>query len=187
MQAVFEQFKTGECGYKYDGETEYKLVSLIEASMDDELFQMMHFLEMGYDVNFHIPHSSGYDTPLHHAVRNGSLPAVKLLLAHGADMYIPCGWEGATPFCLSFLLGHLDIAEYFIDKYANVDDAHSESSTPAIVYAAVNDFHDGVKLLLRHRADINLQASDGCSALYYANYHGHYDLASFLVENGATE
>lgn len=173
--------------YLYDGKTEFDLTCLITATRDDDLITMMNLIELGFDVNFHIENFPLLETALHCAVRNNSLPAVMFLLALGADMRIPNANEGATPFCLAVLLGHIEIVRYMLEKGARADDVSSEQKTPPIVWGAVTNQHDCIQLLLQYKADINQRSSDNHSALYFAIDKGHAALADALVRWGATK
>ena len=171
--------------YRYDGEYEYTLTSLIAAAAADDVWEMMSLIEEGYDVDFYIEGNLFYHTALHWAVQNDSLAATRLLLAKGADMTIQNENDGATPFSLAVSLGHLELVRYMIDKGADVNDVSSELESPPIVCGAARGQYDCVKLLLEKGADINLTTRDNESALYFAEDHGHVHLASALVSWGA--
>lgn len=184
LRERFEKFKKYN---EYDGETEYQLVGLIEAAMADDLMNMMACIEAGYDINFSIPSSPIHGTALHCAVNNGSLPAVKLLLAHGADMnqVHDNDFDNVTPVCLAAAKNHVDILRYFIDKGANVNDISSDTAGPAIVFAAVHGSIESIVVLIQAGADINLSDCDGQTPIFFAAYHGHRDIVATLKEAGA--
>lgn len=162
------------------------MMHLIEAAKADDLMSMMDCIQNGYDVNFSIPSSTYYETPLHCAVRNDSLPAVKLLMSYCANMNESHDeMEFATPFCLAVIKNHVDILHYFIEKGADVNDRSSGSACPAIVFAAVYGSVESLEVLIRAGADVNMPDCDNQTAIYFAAYHGHHDIVKALKEAGA--
>jgi len=102
-------------------------------------------------------------TPLLRAAICGDLTVVRLLLAHGADPYIPT-FDETTPLMVASGVGW---AEGFTFQY-------SEDETVAVV-----------KLLLDIGAPINAANEDGITALHGAGYKGANKVVQLLVDHGA--
>ena len=80
--------------------------------------------------------SVGGLSPLHHAVRQGNLDAVKALLANGANINDTTDTDGTTPLLEATINGQYDVALYLIDKGADVNRVAKTGFTP--LYATIN-------------------------------------------------
>jgi ankyrin repeat protein len=131
-----------------------------------------------------------YTPPLHFAVREGHVPIVRVLLAHGAD---PSTYR-SYPFKDSLLTmaeerGFEEIAQLLREKAArapvNVEDSSDER--PITAAARRNDL-ETVKLLLEQGADPNLpeKGAPHGSALWVAVYQRQPEMITLLLQHGAT-
>ena len=62
--------------------------------------------------------------------------------------------------------------------------ARLQSLTP-LMCAVAEGANDAVAILLRHGADVNLQAKDGTTALMFASMHGYGDFVAILLDHSA--
>jgi ankyrin repeat protein len=80
-------------------------------------------------------------------------------------------------------------AEYFITKYKvdvnHVGQAGSNGDEPAINLAAFNNNVEGLKILVKNGANINLSSSQGINAIQKAASHNSLDAAKYLIEQKA--
>jgi uncharacterized protein len=167
-------------------------------------------LKAGADAN--APLSKFGDTALMLAARTGKVDAVKVLLDNGADVNAVETWGGTTPLMWAASERHLDVVKLLVSSGAAVNarsyfvpSAHGrgfEGTTPeppkpdqkveelaggwltALMFAAREGDLEIVRTLIDAKADLNAHAGDGKDALGMAIFNGHYELASFLIDNG---
>ncbi|KAJ6530079.1 ankyrin repeat-containing domain protein [Mycena vulgaris] len=142
-------------------------------------------LARGADPN--ITHEN-YGTVLQSASKVGSLGTVKLLLQHGANPNIQGGQFGTALKAASHS-GCVDIAEVLLSKGAEPNFQGGRYGTP-LLKAALSVHHghinwNMVRLLVNHKADINVLAIKGGTALHAASRRGDGDMVQFLLERGA--
>ena len=138
-------------------------------------------LERGADVNARLkrlpPYRAkldrGNDTMLGggttaflRAAKAGDLPAMKLLLEHGADPLLGPTRSGITPLMAAAGLGTTEA------------DTTGRQKTQAQAIEAIH-------LLLERGLDINAQASDGQTAVHGAAMQGYDEVIRFLAAQGA--
>jgi ankyrin len=107
-------------------------------------------------------------TPLLRAAKALDAPAIRVLLAKGADVSIPNS-RGITPFMAAAGLGSVDADTRGFYLSEDTQQRSIESLT----------------LLLKAGADINAKDSRGLSPLHEAARWGWNDVVQFLVEHGA--
>ena len=138
-------------------------------------------LERGADVNVRLkrlpPYRAKLDrgndgmlgggtTAFLRAAKAGDLPAMKLLLEHGADPTLAPTRNGINPLMAAAGLG------------TSEEDTTGRQKTQAQAI-------DAIQLLLDRGLDINAQASDGQTALHGAAMQGYDDVIRFLAAKGA--
>ncbi len=108
----------------------------------------------------------GGTTPLLRAAKAGDVPAMKLLLEHGADPMLAPTRSGITPLMAAAGLGTAE------------QDTTGRLKTQAQAIEAI-------QLLLDLGLDINGQANDGQTAVHGAAMQGFDDVIRFLAAKGA--
>ena len=78
--------------------------------------------------------------PLYHAVNNGNLEIVKLLVENGADVNVK-NVVGQTPLHEAARCGYFEIVKYLIDKGADINAYDCVERTP-LDYARLPDIRD---------------------------------------------
>lgn len=123
---------------------------------------------------------------LHHAVKNGHVDAVRLLLAHNAPLN---GFndDKHTPLMLAAKSGNAEMCALLMDAGANstyVDPAYGRA---AIHLAVEGGFADACRALVEHGADIHLLTTGGIATtpLHLAARKGDAGLVKTLLELGA--
>lgn len=126
---------------------------------------------------------AGGDTPLHHAVRCAEPIVAALLLDAGADIDAING-EGLTPLGVACTHAGWTVAEFLLERGAKCEPARTQ---PALLLAAGGSEDDpaGVKLLVKHRAHVNVRGAMGRTALMTAALAGHARIAEALLAAGA--
>eukprot|EP00057_Strongylocentrotus_purpuratus_P020412 XP_011674886.1 PREDICTED: ankyrin repeat and protein kinase domain-containing protein 1-like [Strongylocentrotus purpuratus] len=103
-------------------------------------------------------------TPLHHAVQNGHLDVVKVLLAGGARSDTG-DIDGHTPLQLASFHGYRSIVDLFI----NHSNCKLKQNDLTGIHLAIQDGHiSTIKKLVSEGADLNVQSSDGQTCLHRA-------------------
>ena len=110
---------------------------------------------------------SSSEPPLIHAVREGDVAAVQMLVAKGADLNAPSGGNKWSPLLHAVHKNQLGTAKALLDAGADVDRAAPSGMTPLMMAAGYGNT-EMVALLVAHRADLRKKNKDGESA---------YDLA----------
>ena len=125
-------------------------------------------------------------------IRNQQMKPFKILLEHKADISIHDTYDGSTALmdaCSVWAYDDDRFAEMLIEKGANVNDvqtAENEGATRTPLILAASYGRLGlVKLLVSRGADINYRNKNGESALKECVVVKYYDIALFLLQNGA--
>jgi ankyrin repeat protein len=108
----------------------------------------------------------GGTTPFLRAAKAGDLPAMKLLLEHGADPTLAPTRSGINPLMAAAGLGTAE------------QDTTGRSKTQVDAIAAV-------QLLLDYGLDVNAQATDGQTAVHGAAMQGFDEVIRYLATKGA--
>jgi ankyrin repeat protein len=127
------------------------------------------------DIDLEIKARNG-DNALMIAAYAGNKPAVEALLAKGAEVN-RVGW---TPLHYAASIGHNEIVQLLLDKYAFIDTESPNKTTP-IMMAARGGHILTVKLLLDEGADATLKNEAGMTAIDFARKHNHMDIAEGLA------
>src|SRR5262249_10696772 len=157
-------------------------------------------LEAGADVE-----STNADgqTALLAVARTGNVGAPKVLVGHGAEVDAREKWGGQTALMWASARRHPQMMQLLISKGADVNarsidrdyqrhvtaegrpkSLDSGGLTP-LLYAARENCLACVKVLVDHKADLNLPDPDGVSPLLVAIMNSNWDLAKQLILAGA--
>eukprot|EP00057_Strongylocentrotus_purpuratus_P025579 XP_011680053.1 PREDICTED: serine/threonine-protein phosphatase 6 regulatory ankyrin repeat subunit B-like [Strongylocentrotus purpuratus] len=122
---------------------------------------VLHSVAVNAEVN---KGNSEGRTPLHHAVQNGNLDVVKVLLAGGARSDTG-DINGQTPLQLSSFLGYQSIADLFIDR----SNSQLDQNDLTDIHLAIQNGHTStIEKLVSEGADLNVQSTDGQTCLHKA-------------------
>lgn len=161
---------------------------LIEAVREGDINRVQQLLEEGADVNFQ--EEEGGWSPLHNAVKMRREDIVRLLLGHGAD---PClrKRNGATPFIVAGIVGHVELLQLFLSKGAQVDERDHHGFT-AFMEAAWYGKVEALRFLHENGAEVNLGRETmedqkklkkgGATALMDAAKKGHVEVLRVLLD-----
>ena len=157
-------------------------------------------LDAGADPDRSAPEG---ETPLMTAARTGNPDVVRLLLAGGADVDEAEAWRGQTALMWAAAEGNAAAARVLLEAGADVA-ARSTRGMTALLFAARRGDMETVRTLLAGGAEIDEAARDavpvrggteetskaapprlGSSVLAAAIENAHYDLAAWLVAEGA--
>jgi uncharacterized protein len=159
-------------------------------------------LDAGAGVN--TPFLTHGETALMEASHTGNVVVVQLLLDRGAQLETKDTIKGTTAVMWAAEQNHPEVIRMLAAKGADVNaqsivaeakkrygvnykegqSNHTGGVTP-LVLAAREGALDAVKALHEAKADLNKTSGDESSALLVAIQNGHYDVAKYLVDNGA--
>ncbi len=122
-------------------------------------------------------------TPLMFAAAYGSLEAMKLLIASGADAKAESE-AGVT--ALHWCTGDAKKVRLLLDQGAEVNKASALGRTPLLVAAGTYGSLETVKLLLQKGAEVNAMDSGGFTPLNVAARMDNAAVAKLLIEKGAS-
>ncbi|CZR67992.1 uncharacterized protein PAC_17891 [Phialocephala subalpina] len=125
-------------------------------------------------------------TALHLAVLNGHEAIARLLLERGADIEA-AGDDGEKPLYIAAATGNFAIARVLLQFNASAESFNVRKQLSALHRAVEQGHEEIVNLLLRHGADVDLQNSNGETALFDAVVKGNSKLATLLLRNGANK
>jgi ankyrin repeat protein len=163
-----------------------------------EILRML--LKAGGDANS--PNQDG-QTALLAVARTGNVDAARLLVEFGARIDAKEKFGGQTALMWASARRHPEMMEFLISKGADVNargtDRNYQRHVTAegrpknldsggfspLLYAARENCMACVKVLLAHRADIDLPDPDGVTPLHVAIMNANWDLAKQLIEAGA--
>ncbi|OHD16102.1 MAG: hypothetical protein A2086_06375 [Spirochaetes bacterium GWD1_27_9] len=128
--------------------------------------------------------SSDIDLLFLQAVRNENLSKAKELLENGADINA-CDSTGKTALIIASGEDYLSIVEFLLTKGANVNTAEKEIGGTSLVAAVINYNLSIMKLLIEHKADVNIATFDNFTPLMYASQKNFIEGVNILIKNGA--
>lgn len=123
---------------------------------------------------------------IHDAAAAGDLVKVKALLEADPTLLESKADYGETPLISACSKTQIAVADFLIDKGANVN-ARNIYGVPVLNYA-INDGDECVplvQLLLDKGAEVNVQNSDGGSPLHAVARTDNFNVARLLIEHGA--
>ncbi|KAF9769925.1 hypothetical protein IL306_012582 [Fusarium sp. DS 682] len=121
-------------------------------------------------------------TPLHYAVMNGHLGAVKLLLNHNASVSARND-DSFTPLTFAVTHGQLEIFNILLENGAPESTLCSNGRT-LLHYAAKHGHIEIAKILLQRGISLRVQDKNHRTALDFAVYNQQWDLAKLLLKEG---
>ncbi len=116
----------------------------------------------------------------------GDLQALKSQLGRDGETLDGYSPDGFTLLGLSCFFGHAEVAEFLVQRGANVNRASNNPFKVAPIHSAcaISDY-TLAEMLLKHGADPNARQQAGVTPLHEAAHHGRSDLAQLLLDHGA--
>lgn len=116
----------------------------------------------------------------------GELEICQFLLDEGANLNANCIiCHGRSPLQIAVGYEHWELADYYINKGADIQHVDSDQWNLLHLIACSNNVAWGKNILLKGGLNINQQNKDGLTPLMYAVGNGHLEMFEFLLENGA--
>lgn len=155
----------------------------IEAKLPDDFADYPYINKVEGD-SFNI----GGATPLMFAIFKSNPRIVKQLIDKGADVKARDN-EGSSVFLYACGFGNGNIIRMLLVKDRNlVNDKTPNADINGLHYAASLNNSDTINFLVKNvNMNINDRDSNGCTALYYAAYHGKKEAYNLLIKLGANK
>ena len=195
-----------KAGAKVQVRNRYGATPLLLACINGSAAMVERLLNAGADANTRMPEG---DTVLMTAARTGSVAVVKALIARGADVNARESWKDQTALMWAAAGNNAAAVETLIAAGAAVQartkfkpvplastggfgrraernsDVTKQSGFTALHFAVRAGAADAVKALLRAGASVRDVTSDGTGVLVMAIGSTHFELALWLLEQGA--
>ena len=118
------------------------------------------------------------------AAKNGDLQAVKNLLAQDPSNLNATDEAKYTPLHWACMRAHWDVAEYLIEKGADLNVAGGDGGTQ-INWAVHHDNVEIVKLMVEKGAKLNIRNKWGMTELHTAIWRGCIRVVEYLLDQGS--
>lgn len=115
--------------------------------------------------------------------RNGSLEEIEAIYKLDKESINLKNEQGYMPLTLACYNGNLEVATFLVDKVLDIN-GNSDFGTP-LMAAVYKGYDNIVEILLKYKADPNIQDSQGGTAMHYAVLFRKYKIIELLVEAGA--
>src|SRR5581483_262149 len=125
------------------------------------------------------------ETALMTAARTGSVPVIRALLAHGADVNAREGWKGQTALMWAAAENNAAAVKVLVEAGADVNARSRSGAFSAFLFAVRAGHIEAARALIEAGADVDEKLPDGTSALVLAIMNAHYEAAAFLLDWGA--
>jgi ankyrin repeat protein len=193
-------------GAKVTAPNRYGVTPLWLACINGSAPMIERLLEAGADPNTRMAEG---DTALMTAARTGNVAAVRALLTRGARVNEVESWKGQTALMWAAASNNAAAVEALIEAGADLQarttyrtvplfqtggfgrraernsDVTKQSGFTALHFAVRAGAADAVKVLLKSGASLADNTADGTGVLVMAIASTHYDLADWLLEQGA--
>ena len=138
----------------------------------------------GADIEERKGNGRHHPTPLLRAAEKGLLAVARYLVEHGADKEATC-YYGKTSLIIAAENGHIEVVRMLIEHGANKDADDDYSWTP-LMCASINGHVAVVEYLLEQGCDMDhVDRFNGRTALHWAAFQGHFEVAQLLLRFGA--
>lgn len=118
------------------------------------------------------------------AAKNGDLQTVKSILEQDPSKLNATDEDHYSALHWACMRAHWDVAEYLIEKGADVNPIGGDGGTP-LNWAVHHDNVDIVKLMIDKGAKLNIRNKWGMTELHTAIWRGNIHVVDFLLDHGS--
>lgn len=136
-----------------------------------------------YSFVFLIQSSYFFSQNIFDATRSGDLTRIEYLMSLNPDTIKKPNENGFTPLVIAAYRNQLKAAEFFLMK--GVDINYDSPEGTALIGACYKGNLEMASLLIKYKADVNLQNEQGTTALIFAVQSNNADLVKLLLDAGA--
>src|SRR5579864_4548127 len=166
----------------------YGVTPLSLACLNGNAAMIESLLKAGADPNSSLP---GEESALMTASRTGKVDAVKVLIAHGANVNFKESKRGQTALMWAAAEGNTAVVQELVEHGADMHAATKGGLTP-LLFAVREGKTDTVRAMLKAGASVNetwkagrATGVNGISAMVLAVANAHYELAAAMLDAGA--
>ena len=170
----------GGAGASASARNRYGVTPLYAAAVNGNAAMVGALLDAGANANDALPAG---ETALMTAARSGSLDAMKILLARGADVHARENWKQQTALMWAAHEGHTGAVRLLLEAGARVEERSAFGWTP-FLFAVRQGHPDTIDALLAGGASIHDTLPDGTGALVTAIQSLNFEVAGRLLEHG---
>ena len=124
------------------------------------------------------------DYQLLDAAKVGSFQMARDAVDRGANVRAR-DLDGHGALFLACTNGHMQLAEFLVERGADVDATFGKRQQSLLHWAAEQSSTGVATFLLSHKANVNALQSDGSTPLLLAAKHGHHYLVQLLLKHNA--
>ncbi|KAG2387162.1 hypothetical protein C9374_001494 [Naegleria lovaniensis] len=157
----------------------YKLVSL----EDDKALIRMFLQGVQLDLNT-IENENGVGL-LSFCACFGRLDIFKMLCEEFSCSLYQCRDEKYLPIHFACSYGHVEIAEYILQKHPDQLDIQMNNHSSPLILSSAYGSMKSVKFLVERGANVHLQDHEGQSAVYHATKYNHFQIVQYLAQHNA--
>ena len=157
---------------------------LFQASIGDNTREITSLLSQGVDPNATTFYRG--DLPLHQAVWNNNIQAVKILLEYNADPNITND-NGLSPFRIAVRWGYTDIVKLMLmpEFNADINQVDQFSGKTLLHDSSINGHIDVFRLLIEHGSNIYSQKVEDIQVFFKeVCAHGQHQIVKELFKLG---
>lgn len=159
-----------------------KDVRLIEAVRKQDSSLVQQLINAGVDIDTVIPGRSG--TALISAVKTKNIVMVRLLLSNGANVNL-INNDGESPLLFAAYQGDENLIKILLKAGANPNQARKRFKIAPLHVAAARGEVVIIRALIENKANVNLPAEAGVTALRIAREFDHDEVINLLQQAGA--
>jgi ankyrin repeat protein len=141
-------------------------------------------LTIGLGILIRGAYGQGTESILKDALLHNDLSAISNHIANGSSIDLVEGNDGQTLLHIAAAANQLKIAQFLIDRQANVNARDNRGMTP-LHWAAYNGYQKMIALLFENKAEIDAGNVNGLTPLHMAVSYGHKDTIELLLKSGA--
>ncbi len=128
----------------------------------------------------------GVPLGLHEAAAAGQLDRAKQFVEKDPSLAKSYSPDGFSVLALAAVFGHRGVAEYLLEKGADVDAvAKNATGYTALTGAVASGYRDLAAWLVSKGANVNHRYASGFSPLMTAAANGHLEIVQMLLDHGA--
>lgn len=114
------------------------------------------------------------------AVQDNDLAAVETFIAEGGNLEVMQGDLNETPLLSAARYGSFAVAEKLLEAAGANINARNSDGQSALILATISNHTEMVKLLVKNKADVNIQDNTGSNALSYAEHAQNHAITNLL-------
>jgi len=148
----------------------YKIIDVITEYQRGNYLPVLHCLKYNLIAKDYVDYT-GYNV-LHHAVSQGAIPIILILLDHfKIDVNIRSGSQ-QTSLMIACHYGHIEILKILCERGAQIN-CQDNTKFTALLYCIKQGFIPHAAYLLQQEADLKISDLNGCTVVHWAAFRNN--------------